>query len=266
MLPTNPPERQGVAGTARESAADVSCDLAHTPQRLTTAKQFGNHGPMDSTSAPKPPSEEVQPQGPAAQPAPPSEPKAEPAAAPPRPPAEPDRLPRPRVTHEFNVLCYTLLGLFLVTFGVWVIFAWTGYASRYATHADNWHKGGVRSIELTVVRDDAQNLSCASDVEVEGLHCAYRANQQPFGHIPPDDRVTLRPYNTVDSVLFLGAGLWSSPALAGPLPTERFTVVCNYRMVGAVKSVALRWSPTGTFSPTKDSLPVGILSDCVIPR
>jgi hypothetical protein len=164
------------------------------------------------------------------------------------------------------VLCYTLLGLFLVTFGVWVTFAWTNYGTRYATHGDRWYKGGVSSIELTLVREDAQNLSCASDVEMEGLHCAYRANQQPFGNIPPDDRVTLRPYNTIDSQMLLAAGLWSSPALAEPMPNERFTVVCSFHMVGAIKSVSTRWSPTGNFGPAKDSVPAGYLSDCMIPR
>ncbi|HEX7500112.1 MAG TPA: hypothetical protein VF524_07365 [Polyangia bacterium] len=181
-------------------------------------------------------------------------------------PAKPDVLPPPKVTGEFNVLCYTLLSLFIVSFAAWLTYAWTGYGKRYPSHAEGWYKGGVRSIEITVVAEDARNLSCASDVEVDGLQCAFRANQQPFDGNGSDDRVTLRPYNTVDSVLFLGAGLWSSPALAAPLPHGRFTVVCNYHMVSAVKSVSLRWSATGSFDAVKDALPVGSLTDCVIPR
>jgi hypothetical protein len=125
---------------------------------------------------------------------------------------------------------------------------------------------GTRTVEVTLIRDDVHNLSCASDLMLEDLHCGYRANQQPFDPSGTEDRLQLRPYNTADSVLFLGAGLWSSPGLAGPLPKERFTVICNFRMISAIKSVSLRWSPTGSFGPVKDAVPAGLLSDCVIPQ
>ena len=183
-----------------------------------------------------------------------------------RPVAQPDVLPPPKVTDEFNVLCYTLLSLFIVSFGVWAIFAWMDYGKRYTPLADGWYVGGTRTIEITLVREDKQNLDCASDVVLEGLHCAYGANQQPFQSKEAPDPVRLRPYNTADNVLFLGAGLWSSPGLAGQLPSERFTVTCNYRMVSTLKSVALRWTAGGTFSPVKSAAPAGVLSDCVIPR
>jgi len=170
------------------------------------------------------------------------------------------------VTGEFNVLCYTLLSLFVICFGVWAIFAWMDYGKRYAPLADGWYAGGTRSIEITLVREDTNNLDCASDVVVEGLHCAYRADQQPFEPGGTNELVRLRPYNTVDQVVFLGAGLWSSPGLSGPLPSERFTVTCNFRMVSTIKSVAMRWAAGGAFTPGKNALPVGVLSDCVIPR
>ena len=175
-------------------------------------------------------------------------------------------LPPSKVTGEFNVLCYTLLSLFIVSFGVWLIFKWTGYADRYAPHADGWYKGGTRSIEVTLIREDVQNLACASDATFEGMHCAFRANQQPFDAKGTEDRLVLRPYYTVDQVLFLGAGLWSSLGTVGSLPKERFSVVCNYHMVGSLKSVSLRWQPTGTFAPAKDAVPTGLLTDCVIPQ
>jgi hypothetical protein len=181
-------------------------------------------------------------------------------------PAKPDLLPRSRATDEFNVLCYTLLSLFVIGFTVWLIFAWTGYATKYATHADGWYKGGVCSSEISLVREDRENLACASDVVVDGLHCPYRSSGEPFDEASSDDRNTLRPYHTVDGILFLGAGVWSSPALAGPLPDKRFSVVCVYRMLGAVKSVTLRWSAAGPFNRPKNTLPVGRLSDCMIPQ
>ena len=179
--------------------------------------------------------------------------------------AKPDALPRSRVTDEFNVLCYTLLSLFVVCFAVWATFAWTGYGKRYAALAEGWSAGGTRFVEITLVREDKQNLDCASDLVIEGLHCAYRADQRPFDPGGTSETVRLRPYNTVDNVAFLGAGLWSSPGLAS-LPSERFTVVCNYRMVSALKSVAMRWSAGSAFTHDKKSIPAGLLSDCVIPR
>jgi hypothetical protein len=50
------------------------------------------------------------------------------------------------------------------------------------------------------------------------------------------------------------------------LPAERFTVVCNYHVVGVLKAVSLRWSPTGNFSPVDQSVAVGNLTDCTIPQ
>ena len=179
---------------------------------------------------------------------------------------QPDVLPPSKATDEFNVLCYTLLSLFVVTFVVWLIFAWTGYGKRYAPHADGWYPGATRSIEVTLVREDIRNLECASDVVIEGVHCAYRADQRLWDAAETPDGLRLRPYNTTDNVLFLGAGLWSSPGLAGTLPKDRFTVMCNYRMLGAVKSASLRWSPTGSFDAAKAAMPAGVVSDCVIPK
>ena len=221
---------------------------------------------MDSSPVSETPSSVGEsPQSQAADsPTPPETPPAPKPSEPPAPP--PDVLPPSKVTGEFNVLCYTLLSLFVVTFGVWLIFSWTGYGKRYAPHADGWYMGGTRSIEVTLIREDIQNLNCASDLVLEGLHCGYRADQQPFDPNGTEDRLLLRPYNTVDSVLFLGAGLWSSTGLPSQLPKERFTVVCNFRMVSAIKSVSLRWSPTGSFSPVKEAVPAGLLTDCVIPQ
>jgi hypothetical protein len=183
-----------------------------------------------------------------------------------QPETQSDVQPPSKVTGEFNVLCYTLLSLFILSFAVWAVFAWIGYGKRYAPLAEGFYLGGTRSIEITLVREDVNNLDCASDVALEGVHCAYRADQQPFAPGPTPDPVRLRPYNTADNVLFLGAGLWSSPGLPDPFPAERFTVTCNYRMVGTIKSVMLRWAPDGAFGAVKNALPAGVLSDCVIPR
>lgn len=159
---------------------------------------------------------------------------------------------------------WALASLFSIGFVLWLGIAWTGYARRYT--AAGWHKGGDQLIEITLVRDDEQNLACAADVVIEGLHCGYRADLRPFATPQPDDRKILSPYNTVKGELFLGSGLWSSPALRRPLPGSRFTVVCNYHVLGIVRSAALRWTPKGRFDPVKQSLAVGSLTDCAIPE
>jgi hypothetical protein len=185
-----------------------------------------------------------------------------------KPPSEvvsPPLAPKPVASgRELTVLCCTLLSLFVIVFGVWLIFAWSGYGQRYSQMTDGWHTGGTYSIELTLVREDVNNLGCASDLVIDGLRCGHGANRQPV-EPPPEDSVLLRPYNTVDSVLFLGAGLWSAPGMRGPLPATRFTAVCEFHMLGVIKSVETRWSPDGPFRPTSRSLPVGTLSGCVIP-
>ena len=72
---------------------------------------------MDSSPVPETPSVvgEIPQSHVADSPTPPEAPPAPKPSEPPAPP--PDVLPPSKVTGEFNVLCYTLLSLFVVTFG-----------------------------------------------------------------------------------------------------------------------------------------------------
>jgi hypothetical protein len=167
---------------------------------------------------------------------------------------------------EFAVLGRTLCTLILIGFAVWLGWSWSGYARRYAQATEGWHVGGTELVELTLIGDDIHNLSCASDVVIEGLRCAYRPDGRTPGPEASDDRHQLRPYNTVKHELLLGAGLWSAPALTGSLPPGRFSVVCNFNVRGVVKSASLRFAPTGSFTPLKRSVAVGTLTECVIPQ
>jgi hypothetical protein len=126
--------------------------------------------------------------------------------------------------------------------------------------------GGTHLIEITIIPEDVRNLACSGDTEFDGLRCGYHRNGSPFGSSGADDATTLRPYNTVKNELFLAAGLWSSPAMRGTVPKERFSIACNYSIVGVTKSVSLRWAPTGSFGPVQTSVPVGRLSNCVFPQ
>jgi hypothetical protein len=166
---------------------------------------------------------------------------------------------------ELRVHLYSVWGLFGIGIVLWLLLTVTGYGKRYAHANDGWTMGATSSVEITLVREDREKLACASDVVVDGLHCAYGANGREVQPAPADDRLVLRPYFTADQVLLLGSGLWSSLGMHSPLPEKRFTVVCDYHVVGAITSVALRWTPAGGFSPAGQSPPVGSLSGCVIP-
>ena len=167
---------------------------------------------------------------------------------------------------EYDLLMKTVFSLIVIAAGLGLLFSWTGYAHKYAQVTEGWHLGETKLIEVTVVREDKGRLACSSDVTIEGLHCAYHSNGQPFDAHTQDDSQVLSPFNTIKNELFLGAGLWTSPALPRSLPTERFTVACNYKVLGVIKSVSLRWSVNGSFDPVKQSVTVGSLTDCVTPK
>ncbi len=167
---------------------------------------------------------------------------------------------------EYDLLVKTVFSLIVIIVLLWLFFTWTGYANKYAQVTEGWHLGQTKLIEVTVVREDKGRLACSSDTVTDGIHCAYRTNGQPFEASTQDDSHVLSPYNTVKNELFLASGLWTSTALRGQLPTERFTVACNYKILGVLKSVGLRWSVNGSFDPVKQSVTLGTLTDCVIPK
>ncbi|MGE5788857.1 MAG: hypothetical protein ACM3ZE_29985 [Myxococcales bacterium] len=160
----------------------------------------------------------------------------------------------------------TLVVFYTIGIALWLIFAWSGYNTKYSQATDSWKLNSTKMIEITLIAEDKTNLACASDVSVEGLHCGYdaRHNKRP-GEVDTDPTI-LQPYNTVANELFMGAGLWTAPVLKGQLPGQRFTVMCNYKVMGAAKNVSLRWAAKGGFDPVKTSVAVGALTDCVIPQ
>jgi hypothetical protein len=170
------------------------------------------------------------------------------------------------VPNEADVSLRVLLSLFVIGFGVWVVFSWLKYDKTSGQTEQGWHKGSKQMIELTLVKEDRDRLDCASNASFDrDIACGFDAASQPRMPRPAVDK-TLHPYCNIKNDVLLAAGLWQSPGLQGQLPNERFTVMCNYDVVGVLKSVSLRWSPTDKFDPAKQTLPVGILSDCVIPQ
>jgi len=174
--------------------------------------------------------------------------------------------PNTATPREYDLLMKTVFAFIVIVAVLAAIFTWTGYSNRYSQVTEGWHIGQTKLIEVTVVREDKGRLACASDVLLDGIHCGFRASGLPFQASTQDDSHVLSPYNTIKNELFLGSGLWTSPALRGTLPTERFTVACNYKITGVLKSVGLRWGVNASFDPVKQSVTVGTLTDCVIPK
>lgn len=172
--------------------------------------------------------------------------------------------PRPSPP-RLNALVLSLLSLCLIVFGVWVVSAGKRYRQEYTDSTEGWRIGTTRQVEVTLVRTDKQNLACASDAVVAGLHCAFQRNFAAAAGSADDPRV-LQPYNTTGEELLLGAGLWTSPDLKGPLPPARFTVVCNYHIEGVTRSAAIRFGAGAAFSPVAKVVTVGSLTDCVLPH
>jgi hypothetical protein len=179
---------------------------------------------------------------------------------------------------ELDKILRLTLALFAIGFAVWLLLAASAYRRQYSGTGAAWHRGAHNFIEITLVREDRANLACAAGPTMQGLHCGFGADQRPWGSTPPtspsaqkddgghdDDRQILRPYNTVNGELFLGAGLWDALAPRGSLPAGRFTVTCDLEIVGAVRSVALRWTVGGSFDRSAKTLAVGALHDCAIP-
>ena len=167
-----------------------------------------------------------------------------------------------------NGLLLSFLSFWLIVFGVWVVSAGKRYREEYAQGqgTEGWSVGSTQRVELTLVREDRRNLSCASDQVIAGLHCAYRRDAREAGPSAPDNPQILQPYNTTGSELLLGAGLWISSDMKKPLPAARFTVVCNYHIEGVAKTSSIRFDAGAAFAPVGKSVTVGTLSDCALPQ
>jgi hypothetical protein len=180
--------------------------------------------------------------------------------------ALPERSAAQPYTERHNAVLLSIVSLFLIGFGVWLVSGTQRYREEYAQSMEGWRVGTTRMVELTLVKDDKQNLGCASDQVIAGLRCGHRRGKSDAVSAEGADPQLLQPYNTVANELLLGAGLWSSPDLKGALPSSRFSVICNYTIKGVVKTVSIRFNPTAAFAPVGKTVTAGTLSECVLPR
>lgn len=149
---------------------------------------------------------------------------------------------------------------------------------KKAQPAPTYSVGQELDVAITLVSTDVVAISCASQEEVDGRHCAFEATQpetkwsKPVTtELPPEEGI-LVPYKTTDDVMFLVPGLFQQPALVERLKTdppvfgvehERFNVSCRMKVVGKVGKLDVRWAPNGKWHPATN-VPVGTVSNCKI--
>ena len=242
----------------------MDSDSAH---RGSTSRGEGGGEEVQRDPAPSPESPEGSPDTPSSEssqvspdtPSPDSSGASPDTPSPAPPQAAPDA---PSPPERCNILLLSFVAFCLIWFGVWVVSAGKRYREEYAQLTEGWRVGTTRMVEVTLVKADKYRLACDASQDLWGLHCGGDRDLHKTGFEPN----MLQPYNTVGNKLFLGAGLWNSPALQEPLPEGRFTVVCNYNIKGVAKSVRVRFAPTGSFVALGKTVTAGTLTECVIPK
>jgi hypothetical protein len=150
----------------------------------------------------------------------------------------------------------------IIVGGLAAAFAFLGKEENGVPAAPKWTAGQTVDLEVTLVASDKRDLSCAAPDELSGKHCAFEGQNKPWTKSDNnDDKKLLKPYTTTDHIQFLGAGLWSDPALSGALPTARFSVKCKYKVDGKVGKSGIRWASDGPWYDAAD-LYTGSVSDC----
>jgi hypothetical protein len=157
----------------------------------------------------------------------------------------------------------SVLLFFVIVVGLGGLFYALGRETPNEPAKPKWKVGDVADVEITLVKSDRTDLACAATDEVAGKHCAFEDKNKPWSKGPSvDDKVTLRPYTTVDHLQFTAAGLWSDPAMAADkLPSTRFSVKCKLKVEGQTKTVFARWEQIGQWYENHDWF-AGTLSDC----
>lgn len=155
--------------------------------------------------------------------------------------------------------------LFVIVFGgLAAAFAFLGREDSSGPAKPKWTVGQTIDVELTLVKDDAKNLSCASSEEIGGKHCAFESQQKTWSKGSTDDKSTYKPYTTTDRIQFVAAGVWSEPALApDKLPPSRFAAKCKLKIDGKFSKLDVRWDQTGAWYPNADWF-AGSVSSCVL--
>jgi hypothetical protein len=128
-----------------------------------------------------------------------------------------------------------------------------------------WKVGQTVDVEITLVKQDRDELTCAAPLEIKGRRCAQERANKPWGTPSDnDDKKLLKPYTTTGGAELLAAGLWSEPAMATNLPATRFSVKCKFTVEGLVKQPAIRWSSDKPFYDSPAEWPAGPVTGCTV--
>ena len=156
--------------------------------------------------------------------------------------------------------------LFVLIIGTLAVgFAMLGREEQQAPPTMKWKVGETTDVEITLVKNDRNELACAAADEVGGRHCAFESNTKPWskGDVN-DDKKLLKPYTTTDRAQFVAAGVWSEPALAADkIPASRFSLKCKFKVEGKLKNMSVRWEQTGQWYPNNEWF-AGSVSDCKV--
>lgn len=155
----------------------------------------------------------------------------------------------------FGVIVAGLVGLFYVL----------GREEQQAPPNMKWNVGQTVDVEITLVKNDRNELACAAADEVAGRHCAFESAAKPWtkGDVN-DDTKLLKPYTTTDRAQFTAAGVWSEAALAADkIPASRFSLKCRYKIEGKLKNMSVRWEQTGQWFPNNEWF-AGSVSECKV--
>ncbi len=175
----------------------------------------------------------------------------------PRPLRAPPPPPPPATNLGARVVVFVAV-LLVLTSGFWLL---SGFDSGLDKPVIKWRVGQTADIDITLVKDDAVELGCASSQEFGGKKCEFGTKSDKNQGLT--DATMLKPYTTVDGVNFVAAGLWSQPALdKSKLPNDRFSVHCKFKVEGMMKTPLIRWKQSAAWGEKKEDWYAGSLSDC----
>ncbi|NRA33543.1 MAG: hypothetical protein HRU17_09405 [Polyangiaceae bacterium] len=152
---------------------------------------------------------------------------------------------------------------------------------RHQTQA--WKVGATSEVRVSVVSADVRALACASDMNAEGVRCAYKADKTavpraPDSPLDDNQHLVIQPFKTVpDDHLVLIAGLWHDVSVAYRVHQEpnlgkgsrrlmRFVARCQVRFVAQASpdTVQTRWGLTSSWGKINKKPMVGIVQSCEV--
>ncbi len=127
-----------------------------------------------------------------------------------------------------------------------------------------WRVGTEGTVHVTLITADFEKLACADERELEGMHCSYKDDKEPFPNSPGapyDDnkKNIIQPYRTTDGQLLFMAGLWAQPEISMRLHNEpghnvaekklaRFVAECRVKFLAEWQGTRFRWAPRDSWS------------------